>query len=358
VCAASWWWWFTAPPHAALTDLAALAAEAQADADGILIVGDPARAGRWLARHPQAMLPLAFAAPETVPASERIAPAARVLAGRSRSGLILWWRDGDIALAARVDERIVASLVPLAASGALNLTHEETHAAGQRLVILATGPGLLDARGGPAPAVGTGKGAALCRIGDRWWRVTATRSVLQCASGEPPRCADLGERSEATFSDLRRNLPAVAAFGAGRPLSLILAADPHGWALALPGLTLPSHMTRLLSAGGDTAATGASGPRRWEGALGEVWVDSRHGLALGSSPERVGEVAGRPISDAGAIRAGEVSRLVESAASRLDRVPGLAREVSALRAFSRSLSGLRSARWHVGAEGGHVRLEW
>ncbi len=358
-CAAVWLWWFTAPPRAAMAELATLTAEAQPDVDGILAIGDPARSARWLARHPQALLPLAFAAPEIAPALRRLAPAARFLAGRSTSGVVLWWRGGEVALAAPVDEELLRSqaLAPLAAAFGLHYAHA-TSSEGRGLVFFTTGPGLLDARGRPAPPAADGPAMAICRIGGRWWRVTATRNALQGTTGEPPQPSSPGERSVATFSDLRRHLPALAAFGADRPLALAVAMNPGGWALALPGMTLPSHMTRLLGVGAESPAGSAPGSRRWDGALGEVWVDSRHGLALGSSPERLDEVAGQPIRDAGAIRAAEVSQLVESAARRLDHLPGLGREVSELRAFSRSISGLRSARWDVGKKGGHVRLEW
>ncbi|MEW6336884.1 MAG: hypothetical protein ACOY3Y_12435 [Acidobacteriota bacterium] len=358
-CAAAWWWWFTAPPRSATADLAALAAEAQPDADGILVVGEPARARRWLARHPQALLPLALAAPQIAPALRRLAPAAEIVARRAEAGIVLWWRGGDVALASPVDEKQLRSLslAPLAAAFGLHYAHATTSEGGG-LVFVTTGPGLLDGRGRPALPPDDGLAVAICRIKGTWWRASATRDDLRCTAGAPPALPSLGARSRAVFSDLRRHLPAVAALGGDRPLALAVAMDARGWALRLPGVAIPSHIETLLKAGTTSPDGGAPGPRRWQGFLGDVWVDPRGGLALGTSPERLAEIAGLPVGDTGAVRPAEVAGFAESAAHRLEEIPGLGREASALRAFSRSLAGLTGARWDIGAENGHVHLEW
>lgn len=351
------WLWFTAPPSAALAGLAALAAEAQSDADGILVIGDPARSARWLARHPQALAPLAAAAPEAVPALRRLEPAARVLATRARADLLLWWRRDDAALAAVVDEDVSRSLVPLAAAGSLHY-RIQSGGTGPRLVMFATAGGLLDARGVRSIPGSEGTAMALARVGDRWWLVTAGRNSLRCTTGRPPALADPGERFTAAFTDLRRHVPGAARFGVERRLPVVLSVDPQGWSLAFPDIDVPDHLAKILGASRTPHGGTAPGPRPLRGSFGEAWLDTRRGLALGSSAERLSEPVETPVRDTGAVRGAEMARLLDAAAQHLEWAPGVAGDAAALSTAARLLAGLRLAVWDVGTEGGHVRLEW
>src|SRR5271157_5248758 len=83
---AAWRWW-TAPPATDGTAMAAAAALAPDDADGILVLAEPTRAARWLLQHPQTLGLLPIAAPAAYRAIATLQPAVRAVAEEAQGPL-------------------------------------------------------------------------------------------------------------------------------------------------------------------------------------------------------------------------------------------------------------------------------
>ncbi|HQT94426.1 MAG TPA: hypothetical protein PK435_07335 [Thermoanaerobaculaceae bacterium] len=355
VASLAWRWW-TAPPRARAETLAAAAAAVPAQADGLVVIAEPDRALRWLARRPQALALLALAAPEADAALPQMRALLAALARDARGPLAVWWRGPDVAAAAPVGAAAARAIGDLAAIEGVPL--RATPGAGDVTVATASAAALLDGGGGPGPRDGTPPElAALARRGARWWRVEAGRNRLELVSGVPPELLPAAGPSVVTTDDLAA-LAALLGSGNGLPhVPARLAIAGDDWALALPATTLSPQVQRLLSLAGDAPA--GAGVRLWRGVLGDLWVAPPPDFAVASRPELLAAVAGAPpAGEAGAVRGADLATACVRVADALEGVPWLGARVATLRRAAPLAASLRLARWRITPAGGRILLEW
>lgn len=358
VLAAAWWWW-TAPPDADAAALEAAAATVPAGADGLLVVGRPARAARWLLRRPQAAVLLAAAAPGTEGSFARLRAALEALAGEARGPLAVWWRGPDVALSAEVGEGAGRALRTLASLQGLPVRSRPT-GPGAVTVAIASDGTLLDGPAGRRPATGAPhRLAALARVGPRWWRVLAARGALDLLAGDAPQLPPPGGASTVATADLGRLAALAGPPGVLPHVPCSLAFGPAGWALVVPGTALGPTATRLLTLGGDAPAAAPAGARRWRGVLGELWAAPGSDLTVASSAAML---AARPAppgpEESGIVRGPELAAACLRAADAFDALLVLGPRAVALRRAAPAVAAVRLARWRIVAAGGTIRLEW
>ena len=341
VTAGGWLAWrsWTAAPAADAVTLAAAATPHTAGADGVLVLGEPARAGRWLARHPQVVALLAPVAADAVRRTARLRGPLAAMAGDARGPLCLWWRGRDLAGAAPVGAGTRDGLREVAALAGLSLRAE---ASGEPvgMVAVATSPALLDAASGGAPVLRGGRWAAIVCAGTRTWWVRAGRDEIEAIAGEPPPLPDLGEHSRVTSRDAGALLAAVSpGLDVHSPARLVVAGD-GAWALAVPGVRASRDVERLLGAAGLSVGPSAGG------------------TAVASLPALLPAVSGEVLVDEGAIRGADLAALVRRLAAADAILPLLGLDARELRRAAALLAGVRAASWKLTPTGGHILVEW
>ncbi len=356
VASLAWRWW-TGPPSARSETLAAAAAAVPARADGLVVIAEPNRALRWLARRPQALALLALAAPEADAALPRMRSLLAALAGDAVGPMAVWWRGPDFAAAAPVAATAARTIGDIAAIEGVPL-RTAPGGAGDVTVMTASAATLLDGGGGAGPRDGApAELAALGRSGARWWRVGAGRDRLDLVSGVLPELPQAGEASVLTTGDVAA---LAALLGSANDLPHVparLAFAGNDWALALPSTTPSAQFQRLLSLGGETP--GPAGSRRWRGVLGDLWVAPPPGFAVASRPAMLAAVAGGPPGgETGAVRGADLAAACAAVADALDRVPWLVARAAALRRAAPLAASVRTARWAITPTGGRILLEW
>ncbi len=356
---ASWLWW-TAAPGTAERARAGAAAEAPADADGALVLGDPARTARWLARRPQALALLAMAAGGAEPELRRLAPAAAALGSEAALGTVaIWWRGDRVQASAVVRRGALAPLRLVCARQGLSVAASDLDS-GLVGVAVAADDGVASPKGKPAPPpAGIGTAAALFHDRDRWWWVHAARASLRLSTGVPPQLPAVGDSSLIASRDVA---------GLFAPL---LPADslPHGpalvrlagreWAISLPDARLPKQVEGLLHSMGDESLPTPPGARRWSGILGELWVLRGAGITIASRQEGL-QLAGAPFpsGDMGVLRGGDLAALLQRLADALAHLPFQDERVARLRRTAVLASGVRAVRWNLEDRGGRIEMEW
>ncbi len=352
------WRWWTAPPLADAGALADAATVAPADADGVLVIAEPARAARWLARRPQALALVLLAAPGADDGMARLRGALAALAREAGGPLTVWWRGRDVAVGGRVSAGAAKDLARLAALTGLP-ARATPAGSGEVVVAIATAPAILEGARGPRPSLAAGRFAAAARRAGRWWLASAGRDRLEVTSGAAPELPAADDGAEVVTADVAALVgPAASAFaGAHVPARLLL--DRGAWALELPGTPASETLARLLSVGGDDPAPAPAGARRWRGVLGEVWARTGGGLALASTPDMLARLsAPPPPGELGRLRGPEVAALCVRAAGALGPLPWMAERAAALRRAAPLVAPLRLARWRLVPDGGRIVLEW
>ena len=357
--AAAWWWWWTAPPTAGEQVLTSFPTVVPSDAEGALLVAQPARAARWVAGHPQTLALLAFAAPavrHAVPGSRQLLT---TLAWDSGDEMVAWWRGRDLAVAAVVDPDTAASLERAAAlTGApCRVIPLQT---GKVVLELATSASLLQ----PAerlswPSPEAGRRTALCFTGGRWWRVDAGRNRVDVWCAAAPVLPPPAGPSIVSTASLAKLGEAVGA-GEGLPRSAArVVIDGRDWAFALDEVDLGRELRRLLQLGSDIPAGARSGILRWRGVFGDLWALPGPGLAVASSPVALAALAaGRTDRELGSLRGPEIAAACLRLADRLEGVPLLGARTDALRRAAPALAAVREARWRIVPAGGRISIEW
>jgi len=358
VLAVAWWLW-TAPPGADAGTLAQAAAVVPADADGLLVVGQPSRAARWLLRRPQAVVLLAAAAPEAEGALMRLRGTLATLAGEAQGPVTVWWRGAEMAAAARVSGGSARALRQLAALEGLPLRSAPT-GSGDVDVSLASASALLEGPPGKRPQFGDhDRLTAIARAGARWWGVRAGRNRLDLATGEPRELPSASGPSVIVTDDLGRLAGLVPSSSPVPHVPAGLAFGEGGWALTLPGTVPGREVTRLLTLGGDVAVPSSAGVRQWRGVLGEIWARPGAGLAIASSAPMLAALPPPPyVGESGTVRGPELSAACVRAADALTALWLFRSRAEALRRAAPVVAAARLARWRILPDGGLIRLEW
>jgi hypothetical protein len=343
------WLWWTASPSAPEAELAAALAAAPA-ADGRLAIAQPSRAARWLLRHPQAAaLPVMAAAP-TRAALPRLQPLLRPLLEGADGPLLLWWRGGELAVAARLRPGSARGVEMLAARADLAFR------AGDGLTVVATVPELLAGSAAGAPAVSGGDLAALAVIAGAEWRAVARRSSLAAWTGAATELPAAGAASRADSVDARRRAAALGVEPGSEPMPLRFVLAVQGaWAAAVPARVVPGFIRNGMAR---VAGAGAP-PAVWNGLLGEVLVRADGDRLLFATDEStLAAVAAPATADEGVLLGADVVAVTSRLAGALEGVPLLGREARMLRAAADLSRGLASARWRSTAAGSRIELSW
>ena len=356
--AAAWWWW-TAPPARSERALISSPGAVPSDADGVLLVADPARTARWAAGHPQALALLPLAAPAARNAGAELRNLLTALIRKAPDVLVAWWRGHEIAVSGLLDAEAAASLERAAAlTGTPCRILPQGH--GSAVAEFASSPALLEVRRPFAwPAPMPGERSALCYTAGRWWRVETHRNRLELRSGAPPELPPRVGPSVVATADLA-SLGDLLGAGRGLPHAPArLAFDAAGWAVALGDSEAAPELQRLLTLGGDAPADAPAGARHWRGVLGDLWVLPGPPLAVASNRDILLAVAGGPPSgELGSVRGQDSAAALLRLAAGIEAVPLLATRADTLRRGAAALAKLRLARWRLVPAGGCIVLEW
>lgn len=352
--AAAWWVW-TALPTAPAPLLAAELARIPGPVDGAVVVAQPRRTARWLARRPESLLPFLLARPPADEARRRLEGVLRAAATTARGPLTLWWRDDHGAVMADLPPGARQAVAELAAFQGLVLTE-----AGGRVVV-ATSPALLAHGPVPLPAVSTHSRAALVLIGRRLWEISLSRSALLAHQGHAPDPPDIATPpSQAALGDLARWFGALRAErDSATPLCLAFGRDA-GWAATFPRAALGDTLGRLLGAPSRGADDIGGDPVRWQGLLGTLWaVADGDMMSLMSRRELAGRpAAGACAGDWGQVTGADLAYLVERTEG-LARIAGLgSRELRTLAHLGDRSGRLRHIAWRLEANGGVIAMQW
>ena len=348
--AAAWWWW-TAAPAASVGELAEALAVAPA-ADGRVAIAQPRRAARWLLRHPQALALPALAAPQARAALPRLQPLLRPLAEGARGPLVLWWRGGELAVAARVRPGAADALAMVAARAGIAFQVTDG------ITAVATDAALLGT-GTPAAAVRVGgRAAALAEVGGQEWRLVALPDSLAASTGAAPELPEVADVSHAATVDAA-GLAAAWGFSADAnalPARVALAAG-QGWGAAVPLAAVPGFVRDALpraNGGGDSAPALV-----WQGLLGEVRVRTEADrLLVATSAAMLAAVEPPPDRDEGSVSGADIAWVAAALADTLDQMVFFSRETRALRAAGAFAVGLERARWRATAAGTRIEMSW
>jgi len=358
VVVAAWgtWRWWTAPPSASTTSMVAAATLAPDNADGLLVIADPARTARWLVRHPQALGLLPVAAPAAYGTIASLQPVLRALTDAAQGPLVIWWKGHEVGFGEATDTRAATGLHRVAELRGLAFD------AGDTTVRIATDATLLDGGRCAAPTPpGVSHLAALARVRSGWWEGEASGATLAFRHGTPPdppapAPASRLEAADASALGAALTLPVEPFHG---PACLAFAAG-RGWALALPTASWPAPLRAALGGRWPQPAPGAvPGAERWSGLAGELFVLPRRGVIAASDAVMLAAVAncdGR--RDEGSLAGADLAWAATSIASAGDRVAPLGPRLDRLRQAAPQLAKLAGVRWRLGADGGVVLLEW
>jgi hypothetical protein len=352
------WRWWTAPPQGDAGTFTTAFATIPAGIDGAVAVPQPARAARWLAAHPQAVLLLRLAAP----AADRSLPRLRrfivALASESRGPLSLWWHGAELATGAEVEPGAARALQRLAGLEALPFRTRPSR--GRTFAVAAAStPDLLGEGNGTRLSVEPGPLAALATCGGRWWRARAGRSVLELVTGDPPEVPPSTGPGLIVTSDLAALVAAAAPARWAPPAPACLLFDSTGWAAELPTTPVSREVRRLLTFGGDAAADAPPGAHHWRGLLGDLWALPGPGLAVASRPDLLATLPhGVIVGEVGMVRGGDLAGLLRRVLAAAERIPGSTPYVAGLQQALPVVEGLRLARWSVLPQGGRIVLEW
>jgi len=348
--AAAWWW--TRPPRASAAELQQALRLAPAQADGAVAVAEPSRAGRFLARRPQAILLLAAAAGPATEALASLRPTALALGAAARGPLVLWWQGGEGAVAARLEPAARGAFLEVAARGSAVAT------CGGDWCAVATVAELLPRDEEPADAAVASSGAlaALGRVGGRLWEVRARERWVEASAGTAPPCpTPRPDRSAVALPEAGALLAQLGVRGVPVGPVRLAADDGNEWAVAFPRLRLEGLARRLL--GGPPAGTPE--PSLWRGLAGAIWVSERDGTALASSPAALALLpdTGADASQ-GVIHGRHAAWLLSRAASLAGRIPGLPLRQRDLTRAAALAQEIDAVSFRVEAGGGRIVLTW
>ena len=348
------WWWWSAPPVDKPATLVAAMRHVPASAEGAVVLGEPSRFARWIARHPMSLGLLLVADPGAASLRSRFRPLALATARAASGPIVVWWQQNDLAVGVDVNEGSRRALSEVAATEGFAA---EPFGNG---VAIASMPTLFGQEGNAAPPeIPGGHIAALGHVAGRWWWVRAHSNRLEAVTGTPPELPAPGGVSRIETTDAGALLAPVAAFGrelAG-PFRLVISGE-QGWGLALPTATLPERLRRMLSgvrAGGTTPGE----PQEWNGVLGRLWSMPGPGVTLATRRDLLPALAGGATStEEGNITGADAAWALRRLAAAAAYVPFLDRQTKELRAAAAAAGTLRRARWRIGPAGGHIELEW
>jgi hypothetical protein len=353
---AAWggWRWWTAPPSASAEGLVGAAALAPDDADGVLVLGAPARTARWLTTRPQSLALLLIAAPRATRTLARLQPVARAVVEAAHGPVVFWWKgDAAVVAAATSTEglnalRRVAELRGLSFDGADGIAR------------FATTPGLLHDERHAAPPRGiAGRFALLAYVHGRWWTGEATRDSLAVRAGARLEPGEISADSRLETAD-------VAAFAATLSLPIepfhgpacIAFARGQGWGLALPAARLPEAVRAALG-GRFPRPAGVAGAERWDGLLGTLYVAPHAGVTVASDLSRLAAVVDCPgMTEQGCLHGADLAWAATRLANAADALTLLGARVEGLRRAAPLLAALARVRWRVTPRGGVIALEW
>ncbi len=353
------WRWWTSPPLENAERLAAAVAATPAGADGAVALARPARAARWLASHPQALVLLKLAAPTANTTLPGIRGFLAALASHARGPLCVWWRGAELAVGAEVGPDPAKALQELAAVEGLAFRVRPA-AGGELAVAAASTPALLEpGENGPQPQMRPGTLTALARCGGRWWRARASRSTLELAAGDPLELPGPSDIDLIATSDLAALVAPVVSLDWLPSAPAWILFDGGGWGLVLPATGLSRDLRKLLTLGGDTPIERPPGARHWRGLLGDLWVVPGQGITVASRIDLLSQLPREGIvGETGAVHGAHLAGLLGRVADATDGFPGSASYVAAMRRGAPLLESLRLARWRLLPLGGRILLEW
>lgn len=357
VLAGGWWWW-TAPPAASPNALAAVAAWAPADAEGVIAVAQAPRLARWLARHRAAAGLALLAAPTAGAAVTPLAPIAPSVARTAVGPVVAWWGISQAGLSARVRATDTAGLRQVAALGGLGW-YQKDLGNGEVQVWVLHGEPFLKVLASPPPLLpGDGPWSALIQAHRRWWYVRVTRTALVAQYGAPPPVPHC--ESETIVVSAR--LPSLLAPGtwfADERVALLATAEGD-WAVRV-GDHEPSasarRLTRLLGVQREAARNDET-EGVWKSPFGTLFLGEGPNLAIASQANLLLRLpTPTATTEWGCVAGGPAAAALERTASALPRVPGLPTREQ-LASLAGSLRQVRACAWRVEAEGGQLVVRW
>ena len=348
------WWWWSAPPVDKPATLVAAMRYVPATAEGAVVLGEPSRFARWVARHPVSMALLLVADPGAGSLSGRFRPLALATARAASGPVVVWWQKHDLAVGVDLDEGSRRALSEVAATEGFAA---RPFRAG---VAVASMPTLFGIEGNAAPPdIPGGRIAALAHVSGRWWWIRVRGSRLVAVTGTPPELPAPGGASRIVTTDAGALLAPLGTFAAqlAGPARVVIAGE-RGWGLALPEEALPDTIRLLLS--GRTGGGGAPGtPERWSGVLGTLWSLPGSGVTLATRSDLLPALAGGPPTvEEGAVSGTDAAWALRRLAVAAAHLPFLEKRAAELRTAAAAVETLRRARWRIGPAGGRIELEW
>lgn len=348
------WGWWTALPRASSAELAATAAHAPADAAGVVVIAQPARFARWLARHRASLWLALLLPPGAHPAAEALRPLAASLLRAAQSPLLAWWGQNTAGLSVEVKPGEVAPLRHVAALTGVGWRAQPL--ASGRVRVWVSFPAAVVIPALPPPTFPTGSSAALAYLDGHWWEVHLTRTGLTVRTGTPPELPHCDQDTVIVTPDLSTLLPA-ASLPALPVAALISPAGEWGLRVGRDGMAeqLARWLRRL---GGRPHAGGENAAVLWSTPLGRFYAAPGEPASLASCPELV---AGLPDPKGGeswgCIHGSVLAHALSRAVPFLARLPGVARE-DQLQSLAQALGEVRHCSWRYGPAGGHLAVKW
>lgn len=348
------WWWWTAPPLGSGVDLATAAGWAPAEAEGLIVVAQAPRLGRWLARHRAAALLALAVVPAAHATTQPLQPIAPSLARTARGPVLAWWGESSTGLAAQVARTDVEGLRQVAALRALGWSEQSIDGGHVRVSVFHGVPGAWPAQLPDSRPPSEGWSSALARVHGQWWRLRLTRAGLAAQSGVPPALPECRDETLIVSSNLL-----LLARGASLPAvgGVLLVTGDGGWGLRVGGSR--ASLERVLRAvGGRRDAAGDASVQAWRSPFGPFFISGEPGIAIATRAEVLARLPDLdPASEWGCLKGAQIANALTGATTLLDRLPGMP-SGDQMTAAAESLSQVQLCSWRIEPSGGHLDLRW
>ncbi len=348
------WWWWSAPPVDKPATLVAAMRHVPASAEGAVVLGEPSRFARWIARHPVSMALLLVADPGAGSLSGRFRPLALATVRAASGPVVVWWQQRDLAVGVDLDEGSRRALSEVAATEGFAA---RPFGGG---VAIASMPTLFGDEGNAAPPdIPGGHIAALAHVAGRWWWVRVRGSRLDAVTGTPPELPAPGGASRVETTDAGALLAPIGEFATrlAGPARFVVSGE-RGWGLALPSVTLGDTVRTLLS--GSESGPGEPGrAERWNGVVGTLWSLPGPGVTLATQRDLLPALGGGPPAvEEGSVSGADAAWALRRLAAAAGHLPFLDRRATELRTAAAAVEPVKRARWRIGPAGGRIELEW
>ncbi len=355
VAAASWWWW-TAPPRGRGADLAAAAEAVPPEAEGVLVVAEPLRLARWLARRPAVAILALAVAPDASSAFEPLRSVLPPLMRTARGPLAAWWGKNNSGFSASVSPTDVVGVRHLAALKGLGWAEERMKGDAVRVWVFRGAPPPRQESSQHTPPPLEGSWSALTRLHGRWWRLRLARSSLEAESGVPPSLPECGGETIVVSTRLAQLL---TGYSAPTVLASSLLVTPDGsWAGRLGGAPGNPVERTLQALVGQRNAVGDSPLASWESPFGRFYLSRGPAPAIATDPALLERLPAPALgSEWACLRGKEVAHALANALPLLDRLPGLPPRAR-LAAVAEHLQDIQTCGWSLEPAGGRLTLEW